>query len=216
MEAVVIKDVVEWSVAGQPLRGQAESGDCYVVKQHVDGVLIAVVDGVGHGPEAVAASRLTAQVLEAYTSGDSLTALIAECHARLRGTRGAVISLAMLNASQGTITWLGVGNIEGLLLRNSTRNGSTNSKQQEILLLRAGVVGHQLPRMVLDTLPVHPGDIVIFATDGIRPDFADDIGTGVSPSLIANDILEHHALETDDALVLVVRYLHEQHTHRRA
>jgi phosphoserine phosphatase RsbX len=70
--------------------------------------------------------------------------------------------------------------------------------------------------MALDTLPMHPGDIVIFATDGIRPDFADNIGTGGSPSMIANEILEHHALETDDALVLVVRYLHEQDTYSRA
>jgi phosphoserine phosphatase RsbX len=216
MEAVVIKDIVEWGVAGQPLRGQAESGDCYVVKQCAEGVLIAVIDGVGHGPEAAAAARLTARVLEEYACSDPLTALLEECHVRLRGTRGAVISLAMLNASRNTMTWLGVGNIEGLLLRNLPRDGSTNTKQQEILLLRAGVVGHQLPRMALDTLPVHSGDIVIFATDGIRPDFANNIGNGASPSLIANEILEHHALQTDDALVLVVRYLHEQDTHSRA
>lgn len=209
----MVKDFVEWGVADQPLDGQAESGDCYVVKKYPEGVLIAVVDGVGHGPDATVAARLTAQVLEGYSSSTSLTALLEECHVRLRGTRGAVISLAMLDASRSTITWLGVGNIEGLLLRNLPRDGSTNSKHRETLLLRAGLVGHQLPRLAPETLPVHPGDIVIFATDGIRPDFADNIGTGVSPLQIANDILEHHALETDDALVLVVRYLHEKDTH---
>ncbi|HEX8813322.1 MAG TPA: SpoIIE family protein phosphatase [Terracidiphilus sp.] len=216
METVVRKDIIEWGVAGQPLLGQTESGDCYVVKQCAEGVLIAVIDGVGHGPEAAAAARLTVQVLEEYACSDPLIALLEECHVRLRGARGAVISLAMLDATRDTITWLGIGNIEGLLLRNLPRDSSTNTKQQEILLLRAGVVGHQLPRMALDTLPMHPGDIVIFATDGIRPDFADNIGTGGSPSMIANEILEHHALETDDALVLVVRYLHEQDTYSRA
>jgi negative regulator of sigma-B (phosphoserine phosphatase) len=216
METVVMKNIVDWSVASLPLRGQTESGDCYVVKQYLEGTLIAVVDGIGHGPDAAAAARLTSQVLEGYACGDPLTALLEECHERLRGTRGAVISLALLDASKSTITWLGVGNIEGLLLRDSLRSGLADTKQQETLLLRAGVVGHQLPRLALDTLPLHPGDIVIFATDGIRPEFADKIGIGVSPSLIAKDILERHALETDDALVLVVRYLHEQDARNHA
>lgn len=203
-------EIIDWSVASLPLHGQTESGDSYVLKQYPEGVLIAVVDGVGHGPDAAVAARLTAQILEGYSCGDPLIELLEKCHDRLRGTRGAVVSLAVLDACHNTITWLGVGNIEGLLLRNLLRNGSTDTKQQETLLSRAGVIGHQLPRLALDTLPLYPGDTIIFATDGIRPEFADKVETGASPILIANDILERHALETDDALVLVVRYLHEQ------
>jgi phosphoserine phosphatase RsbX len=216
MEVVTKKEIVEWSVASVAMPGQTESGDGYIVKQYPEGVLIAVVDGAGHGPDAAMAARLTCRVLEGYSWSCPLTALLEKCHERLRGTRGAVISLAILDAAENSITWLSVGNIEGRLLRNMPRGGLTNTKRQETLLLRAGVVGHQLPRLVLNTLPLHRGDMVIFATDGIRPEFADKIGPGTSPLLIAHDILERHALETDDALVLVVRYLYEQGTHNHA
>jgi serine phosphatase RsbU (regulator of sigma subunit) len=207
------REIIEWSVTSLPARGQVESGDSYVVKRLPNGVLIAVIDGLGHGPDAAAVSRLTAKTLEDYASGQSLTALLEDCHERLRGTRGAVISLALLDAGRNTISWLGVGGIEGLLLRRQSRNGK---KQQEMLLLRAGVVGHQLPMLAIHTLPLHAGDIVVFATDGIRPEFADNIDASFSPLMIANDILERYALETDDALVLVVRYLHDQNSRNYA
>jgi phosphoserine phosphatase RsbX len=209
MEAVK-NEMIQWSVASLPFRGQVESGDCYVVRQYPHGALIAAIDGVGHGPEAAAAARLTAQVLEDYVYGAPLTALLIECHERLLGTRGAVVSLAFLDATHDSITWLGVGNIEGMLLRSSSHSNSMDAKQQEMLLPRAGVVGHQLPRLLIHTLSLHHGDILIFATDGIRSEFADNISTAISTAQIANNILERYALETDDALVLVVRYLHEQ------
>ena len=35
------------------------------------------------------------------------------CHVALRGTRGAAISIAFISTSEGGMTWLGVGNVEG-------------------------------------------------------------------------------------------------------
>jgi serine phosphatase RsbU (regulator of sigma subunit) len=35
------------------------------------------------------------------------------------------------------------------------------------VLLRSGVVGYQLPTLRASTLPIAPGDLLIFATDGI-------------------------------------------------
>jgi serine/threonine protein phosphatase PrpC len=211
MEAAM-SPIIDWAVAGSPVPGQAESGDCYVVKAFPAGVLAAVVDGVGHGTEAAAAARLTVEVLESYADDESLTAVIEVCHERLRGTRGAVISLAWFNSSLASMTWLGVGNIEGLLVRSPSVNGTYHAKIQETLLLRAGVVGHNLPRLSVKTLPLCNGDLIVFATDGIRPEFADDIYSGGSPQQIAQHILKCHALETDDSLVLAVRYLHEKVT----
>jgi negative regulator of sigma-B (phosphoserine phosphatase) len=211
MEAAM-NPFVDWAVASTPVLGQTESGDCYVVKTFPDGVLVAVVDGVGHGSQAAAAARLTVEVLGNYADGESLTALVEVCHERLRGTRGAVISLASFSNSLGAMTWLGVGNIEGLLVRSPSGNGTYHAKVQETLLLRAGVVGHNLPRLSAKTLPLYDGDLIVFATDGIRPEFADDIYSGGSPQQIAQHILNRHALETDDSLVLAVRYLHEKVT----
>src|SRR4029453_12896756 len=49
--------------------------------------------------------------------GEPAIRLMRECHQSLVGLRGAVMSVASIHATEETMTWLGVGNVEGLLLR---------------------------------------------------------------------------------------------------
>jgi hypothetical protein len=51
------------------------------------------------------------------------------------------------------------------------------------------------------------GDTLILATDGIDQGFAGDPGIALAAPPTAERILADHGKETDDALVLVVRYL---------
>lgn len=205
----ILGGIIEWSVASLPRRGEVESGDCSVVKFAGDEVLAAVVDGVGHGEEALAAARLVTDILQEFSGQQSLTELMNKCHEKLRGTRGAVASMAILNVSSSTLTWLGVGNIEGQLLRSEFRFAESSVKVQETLLLRGGVLGHRLPHLISTTVSLNYGDLLVFATDGVRPDFAGGIYNSSSVQRMAQSILDHFALGTDDALVLAVRYLHE-------
>ena len=73
--------------------------------------------------------------------------------------------------------------------------------------MRGGVVGGQLPSLRGSILPVRRGDTLIFATDGIRQGFTEGLVLTGSPQEIADQILARHYRQTDDALVLVVRYL---------
>jgi hypothetical protein len=59
-------------------------------------------------------------------------------------------------------------------------------------------------------VPLVRGDTLIFTTDGVRPGFAAGITLTESPQELADRILADHAKETDDALVLVVRFLGDQ------
>src|SRR5206468_7024586 len=77
----------------------------------------------------------------------------------------------------------------------------------ERVLMRGGIVGYELPELRSSTLSVSTGDLLIFATDGIRDGFANGLDHGDTPQHLADDILERHFKGTDDALVLVVRYL---------
>jgi hypothetical protein len=61
--------------------------------------------------------------------------------------------------------------------------------------------------MATSTLTIRRGDVLVFATDGIEAGFGDSLKVTGSPHDIAQRILDHHAKITDDALVLVVRYL---------
>jgi negative regulator of sigma-B (phosphoserine phosphatase) len=194
--------LIEWGVAARPLEGEAECGDLHVVQPFPKGVLVAAVDGLGHGPEAAAAARSAVVTLADYAH-EPVISLIKRCHQRLIRTRGVVMSLASFNALDNTMTWLGVGNVEGLLLRADV----AANPPRENVLLRGGVVGYQLPALHASILPVTRGDVLILATDGIRSGFVEDVTLSHPPQRIAEHILARRAGGADDALVLVARYL---------
>ena len=204
--AIHRQELIDWDVAGRPLAGEPVSGDLHLVKCLDAGVLLAVVDGIGHGDEAIAAARKAVAILEA-SPGKSIVALVKQCHEALLKTRGVVMTLASLNALENTVTWLGVGNVEGRLLRPDDRGNHSS----ESVLLRSGLVGYQLPELQTSVVPVAPGDLLIFATDGVRPGFAEGINVSEAPGPLATGILSEHFKGTDDALVLVARYLGMRH-----
>jgi serine/threonine protein phosphatase PrpC len=113
------------------------------------------------------------------------------------------MSLAVFNTNENTITWLGVGNVEGVLFRrqNHVLPG------QESLLQRNGILGDYLSRLLPSVIPVSAGDILIFASDGISGEFTEIADLKASPQQIADRILTEFGGERDDALVLVARYL---------
>ena len=194
--------VIEWGVAQTALGGQPKSGDCHVVRSFPNGALVAVLDGIGHGEEASAAAKTAAGVLE-VNAQDNIISLLKRCHEALRGTRGAVMSLASFNGVEGVMTWTGVGNVEGLLLRSNNTH-----PHQESLLLRSGLVGHQLPALQASMTPVAAGDTLIFTTDGIHNDFkVEQRHLKNSPQQMASRIISEASKGNDDALVLVARYV---------
>ncbi len=194
--------LIESGVAARAIASQQESGDFHLVKARDKEALVAVGDGLGHGAGAVTAAHAALRAL-AECDGESPIAMMERCHEQLRSTRGVVMSLALFRGSDNTMTWLGVGNVEGYLLRREARVVPGH----ESLLLRPGVVGDSLPRLSASVLQIGFGDTLIFATDGIRPGFADNVNLEDSPQQIANHILAQYGRETDDALVLVARYL---------
>src|SRR5207245_3038164 len=101
-----------------------------------------VVQGLGRGVKACAAGQVAVATLETHAHEPAIT-LLQRCHQALKPTRGAAISLASFNATYGTITWLGVGNVEGVLLR-ADKNAAT---AQETIMLFSGVAGHQMPSL---------------------------------------------------------------------
>lgn len=191
--------VVEWGAAERPFDPLGESGDRYLVQPYADGALVAVADGLGHGPDAATAAKTAMAILETDAT-QPVTTLLQRCHEHLRATRGAAMSLASFNAQDGTLTWLGVGNVDGVVLRAPPTAGSLR------LVLLAGVVGHQLPALRESVVRVAPGDTLVLVTDGIRDDFEETLTSGGEVSREADRILAGHAKGTDDALVLVVRY----------
>lgn len=203
MNHLVTSKIIDWCVAARPISGQSVSGDLHLVKPLDTGVLIAVVDGVGHGNEATRAAETAVEILEQH-AGEGIVQLVWSCHQALENTRGVVLTVAYLDPLNNTMTWVGVGNVEGRLLR---RDGGPNGHVTESVLLRGGLVGYKLPPLYVSSAPLCAGDLLLLATDGIRPGFESDIYIAQSPGRIADSILNRNFKGTDDALVLVARYL---------
>ena len=202
MASSAAREPVEWAVARRCRDGEARCGDLAVVASLPEGVLVAGIDGLGHGAEAARAAERAGDVVRERPVTD-LELLVERCHVALRGTRGAAISLAFVCPSDHGMTWLGVGNVEGRVLGSDP--SATGPKGS--LALRGGVPGHELPPVKPATLPIEPGDVLLLATDGIHRAFADAPDVSGSPRTITERILARHWKPPDDALVVAVRYL---------
>jgi phosphoserine phosphatase RsbX len=195
--------LIDWAVASSAAPGETQSGDLHLVKPLAGGVLIAVVDGLGHGAEAATAARTAVTTLEEHAS-ESVLALLERCHRALKGLRGVVMSLAFADRRQNALTWAGVGNVECLLFHANAATPANPTRAS--LVTRGGIVGSELPQIRAQVVPLAAGDVLIFATDGIREGFSDGLQFEAPPQQLAEHILSQHGKGTDDALVLVARY----------
>jgi hypothetical protein len=197
---MIARPIVAWGKAGRALGDAPESGDLHVVAPFPEGALVALIDGLGHGPEAAVAARAAAEILSASPE-EPVRALVERCHEGLRRTRGAVITLASFDARRSAMTWAGVGNVDAELVR-----ATPTRPPREVLALRGGVVGYHQPPIQVATQPVAPRDTQVLATDGIKSTFHGAVPLDFSPAEIAESIFALHGRDDDDALVLVARY----------
>lgn len=192
---------MEWAVAQRPCPGEWVSGDAHVVREFPEGVLFAVIDGLGHGPEAARAASIASSNLHTRPDPDPAAAIM-QCHEALRGSRGVVLTVAAYYPSRQLLEWSGIGNIESILWHLPGRADG----RRESVASRGGVVGYQVPRLHVTRLEVAPGDICCLATDGISTAFVEKTPPYMEPHYLAEHILAGYARDNDDALVLAVRF----------
>jgi negative regulator of sigma-B (phosphoserine phosphatase) len=195
---------LDWGVALQAQPGQVECGDAWVIEPVANGILVAVIDGLGHGTAAAVAAQRAVETIRRSASLP-LEKLISVCHQALLGSRGAAISVARIDTAGETLTWVGVGNVEGLVLNPVAFTPPV--WQSEALVARGGVVGYELPTLRPATLPFKPGSFLVFATDGVKPGFAGEMRARRQSQQAADHILAGYGRGTDDALVMVVQLL---------
>lgn len=147
------------------------------------------------------AAKVAARELRAH-AGESVLRLVQRCHPALHDTRGAVMSLASIDSRDSSLTWIGVGNVEGTLLPAT----EAPLNRREAIPLRGGVVGFRLPPLRATVISIGTGDRLIMATDGIRSGFTQEQLPDGSLQETADYTLSRYRKASDDALVLVARY----------
>jgi serine phosphatase RsbU (regulator of sigma subunit) len=191
---------VDVAVAARSYPGETVSGDAWQVDWDGPVCRIALVDGLGHGPEAAIAAAAATAHLAAHRDFDPETA-IQGCHLALKGTRGAALLVARIEMADGRLTVAGVGNVEARLWQNG--------RAQQLLSDR-GIVGSVLPTVRPIAVPLEPGWLFLAYTDGIRNRFDVDTLLQTTSDLngIVQAILREWARANDDATVLAARVRH--------
>jgi serine phosphatase RsbU (regulator of sigma subunit) len=201
-------------LAARPKPGETECGDRVVVVESDASVLVAVVDGLGHGPEAA----LAAKAAEAFVRANAtlpLPELFNGCHRALAGTRGVAMAVLRIDVARSTLTHSAVGNVELHAL----------SREPVRAISEPGIVGSRFRRPRESSYPLSPGDLFVLFSDGVssRLDlepYKAMTTRAVTPALgdfsayrrvlsaqdIAKAVIRDHGKAHDDASCAVVAY----------
>lgn len=183
-------------VASRPYPGEVVNGDAYAVHWSGSVCRLALIDGLGHGMAAAAASASAIKTLDAHPAADPVEAL-RRCHLALAGTRGAAMSVASLDLAKGELVYAGIGNVEGHLWKDGHR---------ERLICYRGIVGSAMRTIRPFTVSLGDGWVLLLHSDGISAR-ADLLSLGLpepwTPEPLARAVLEQYGRQHDDALALV-------------
>jgi len=160
-------------------------------------ITLAMVDGLGHGKHAeTAAVAAIAFVSQNLTM--SLDAIFHGCNAALSRSRGAAMGIAAIELATGRVTFAGIGNTRARIF--GTKLVTLNSQR--------GIVGGGFRRIMCQKALLHPGDILVMFTDGIRENMKIANYEAIlrtDANKLAHAILSDWSIATDDAAVLVFR-----------
>jgi anti-sigma regulatory factor (Ser/Thr protein kinase)/acyl-coenzyme A thioesterase PaaI-like protein len=174
-------------------------GDGWAVAECPDGLAVAVVDGLGHGPLASAAAD-TALAVFARAPTD-LDRFVVRANEATRATRGGVVAVCHLVRDRDELRYLVVGNISGRVVAG----GRSRS-----LPGQPGALGIQIapPRAATGTLAWRPGAVLLLWSDGLRSGIEppDPAVLGHDPAIVAALLHRDHTRERDDATVVAVRH----------
>ncbi|HEX6105608.1 MAG TPA: ATP-binding protein, partial [Gemmatimonadales bacterium] len=99
-----------------PHAGESVCGDAWAAVRLPEHLAVLVVDGLGHGAPAALAAGESVRVFR-ERAGVPAVQMVEAMHAALRSTRGAAVGLAEIRPRDRLLTFVGVGNIGGSVVR---------------------------------------------------------------------------------------------------
>jgi len=180
-----------------PVQGETECGDGWISKSESQGISIMVSDGLGHGPQAAAATREAKRIFMARSNATP-TQLLEDIHRGIRGTRGAAIAIALLDEKKGHVDYCGVGNISGVII----------GQKMQYMVSHSGTIGHTATRFRSFSYAWPEDSIIVMYSDGLQTRLTLDGYAGLarrSTALIAGLLYRDFKRGRDDATVVTIR-----------
>ncbi len=178
--------------------GEDVCGDQWATYQDGSRTVFAVVDGLGHGPEAANASKKALALFEGcfhLSPSDTLKTM----HAQMKNSRGAAAAVAAIDRESNIVTYCGVGNIVGII---------ANDTASQSMISRDGTVGYIAPSFHDHKYVWSPSSVLIMHSDGLSSRYRpDSLGRSVchDPGVIAALFLRDCKRARDDITVLVAK-----------
>ncbi len=175
-----------------PKLGERVNGDAVLVRRDsvLERTLLAVVDGLGHGPGAAEASERAVKELTAGSLGSSVLELMTSVHQALRGTRGAVGTICLIDGDR--LEACAVGNVS-LMCSNC----------YVPLVLSPGILGQSVSKFRIASAQLAAGARLALLSDGLSLRFKLDELRELSPREACKSIVDRFRRYDDDATVLV-------------
>ena len=188
----------EYGVATKALQGD-QCGDSGITLEQKGILLCAVIDGVGHGPNAAIAAVTAKKYIEANSEAP-LTEILQGVHEVLKSTQGAVACLCRIELKSGQLTMAGIGNITCRIFRGL---------DSERLLSRDGILGYMVSTPREHTRKLDNAALLLMHSDGVREHFElfeyPDLLKGNAASVAAR-VVDTLGKNNDDASCLAVRF----------
>ncbi len=189
---------VRHGVVTLPFPGEQEIGDGWSVRKFGTCVILMVVDGLGHGPNAAEAAREAERVVSVIKNVTP-AAILQDCHDALKKTRGAAMSVAVLDPEKQLLHYAGIGNVGAAIVSPGTSRSLTPHN---------GTLGHQIHRIQEFSYPWNQDSILVVHSDGLntRWNLSDYPGIwSKHPALIAGLLYRDSVRGRDDVTVLVAK-----------
>lgn len=177
----------------RPMIGERVNGDAVVIREDGASLLLAVIDGLGHGPIAAAAAQVGVNALAELDIRQPLIDLIKTVHDRLRGTRGVAATLCVVHGE--TLEACAVGNVQ---------LSSVNAHIP--LLLSAGILGIRVAKYHVCQGKLRAGSRIALFSDGISSRVALDEVRKLAPQAACSHIFERFSKKEDDATILIADF----------
>ncbi|MGV3623552.1 MAG: SpoIIE family protein phosphatase [Archangium sp.] len=178
----------------RPMEGLSSCGDAVVDLTDGDWRLFAVIDALGHGPDAEKSAKAAVAALEKSAKKQPLAQVFEIVHRSLPGLRGVVMS-AML-ADRGEVSFAGVGNVEIFAPEGHARPAPA-----------AGTLGSGTYRFRSVGITLAPGQRWVMASDGIKVRDASAIiakSRTLPPAAAVDALFAQAARGHDDVSVLII------------
>ena len=169
-------------------------GDGFLFREEGEHILFAVVDGLGHG---AAAHDAAVAAVTSFTGNAQLPLqdIIWRAHADIRDTRGCVAFIARLDAASRTMECISIGNITCKI----------QTEGERYCISTPGVLGHQVRKVIVNTVVLKESDTIYLCSDGISSRFDPRKLEAEEPEDRAKELFRRYRHGHDDATAMVIQ-----------